>query len=347
MRNLIVLLDGATDERIPQLGGRTPLEAAEKPFIDRITSSGRFGCTDASSYTHLYLLGLLSQREGELPRGLIETLGFDLEVPPGKVAYRLSPAVIRDGWMEWGYNITPQEVEELKRAVADNWDLLLPHDPEMRYYKEGKGVITLRSEAPLDLPSPPVNTYLDMNRLGEFRDFVEGVSKETCGIAELPWQGGRGELVQEYRDLREKFGNMTVYSNSPSALGIGALLGMEKVWVDDLDQRLRGTVEALETRDVLLHMEEIDDVSHKREPDKKLEFLEEVDKVMERYLDGIEGVRISLTVDHGASSLTGQHLTEPVPFAVAEGIGDTAEISFKETSSGHVPLFQLLDLLYR
>jgi 2,3-bisphosphoglycerate-independent phosphoglycerate mutase len=346
MHSIIILLDGATDDRIPSFGNLTPLQAAEMPFIDSITTSGRFGCTDACGYTHLFLLELLSKRKEDVPRGLIETLGFNLDVPPGRIGYRLSPATIKDGWMEWGYIISEEEVKSLKASFERNLPLIDPLKPEIRYYGEGKGVITIESDDVLDLPSPPVNAELDLEGLGPFRELVEAVRDETGGWVILPWQGGRGDLVEKYRDVRKKLSGISFLSNSPSALGVGAFLGTEKKWIDDLEERIEKASLLVRESDVLLHIEEIDDMSHKREPQKKLEFLEEVDILLKRYFQGKGDVRLSLIVDHGASSLTGEHDENPVPFAVSEDLsGDNAGRSFQETNQGYVPLPELLDIL--
>ena len=43
MKYVIVLPDGAADVPLPQLGGRTPLEAARIPNMDRVAKTGRLG----------------------------------------------------------------------------------------------------------------------------------------------------------------------------------------------------------------------------------------------------------------------------------------------------------------
>jgi 2,3-bisphosphoglycerate-independent phosphoglycerate mutase len=43
MKYAIILPDGASDEAIPELGGRTPLEAARIPHMDSVARQGRLG----------------------------------------------------------------------------------------------------------------------------------------------------------------------------------------------------------------------------------------------------------------------------------------------------------------
>jgi 2,3-bisphosphoglycerate-independent phosphoglycerate mutase len=346
MHSLIVLLDGATDDEIPDFGNRTPLQVARKPFIDSIASGGTFGTTDACGYTHLFLLELFSKRKEDIPRGLIETLGFDLDVPQGRVAYRLSPATLVDGRVRWGYVISEEEINRVRESFERNLHLIDPLRPIVRYYGEGKGVITIEYETVLDVPSPPVNIEYDYEALGPLRELVEKVRDETDGWAILPWQGGPGSLMDEYADVRERLSGISFLSNSPSALGVGTFLGMDKIWIDDLEERIVRAAELAKTGDVLLHIEEIDDVGHKREPRLKLDFLEEMDKLLEKYLKGKQGIRLSFIVDHGCSSITGEHDENPVPFAVSDDLsGRESGKSFEESREGHVPLPQLLEIL--
>ena len=43
MKYIVVLLDGAADTPVPELGGKTPLEAAQKQHIDALASKGEMG----------------------------------------------------------------------------------------------------------------------------------------------------------------------------------------------------------------------------------------------------------------------------------------------------------------
>ena len=76
MSTLIILLDGAADEPITELGDQTPLQALDKRFIDAIASNGRFGCTEARGYTHLFMLALMSGKDMNVPRGVFDDLCF-------------------------------------------------------------------------------------------------------------------------------------------------------------------------------------------------------------------------------------------------------------------------------
>ena len=95
MKYLIILGDGMADEPIPRLGGRTPLQAARKPTIDRIAALGASGILDTvpegfapgSEIAHLSLLGydVPSVFEG---RGSLEAAGMGVEIGRGEMVIR-------------------------------------------------------------------------------------------------------------------------------------------------------------------------------------------------------------------------------------------------------------------
>ncbi len=46
MKTIIILADGAADEPIAELGNKTPLQAAKKPYIDMLAAKGKSGLLD-------------------------------------------------------------------------------------------------------------------------------------------------------------------------------------------------------------------------------------------------------------------------------------------------------------
>ena len=70
--------------------------------------------------------------------------------------------------------------------------------------------------------------------------------------------------------------------------------------------------EALEKGNVFLHLDEIDEYSHMRDPEKKVAILERADRLMEKHFSDAE--RIVYFIDHGTSSITGEHLPISTPF---------------------------------
>ena len=92
MRCILVILDGLGDRGCDALGGRTPLQAADTPNLDRLASLGSNGLYHAclqgmalpSEIAHFLLFGY---DMAEFPgRGVLEALGYGVEISEDQVA---------------------------------------------------------------------------------------------------------------------------------------------------------------------------------------------------------------------------------------------------------------------
>ena len=106
MKYILIIGDGMADNPVPELGGRTPLQYANIPVMDRLASAGAtgtvltvpegvpagsdtailsiFGCDPASCYS------------GRAP---LEAAGSGITLSPGDVAYRCNMVAFEDGEM--------------------------------------------------------------------------------------------------------------------------------------------------------------------------------------------------------------------------------------------------------
>jgi 2,3-bisphosphoglycerate-independent phosphoglycerate mutase len=86
---VLVVLDGLGDRPVPELGGRTPAEAARTPVLDALAARGcsgwhlpfGWGRAPASELAHWAMFGF-----ADVPfpgRAVLEALGAGVEVPPG------------------------------------------------------------------------------------------------------------------------------------------------------------------------------------------------------------------------------------------------------------------------
>ncbi|QLH74404.1 MAG: hypothetical protein HPY73_02365 [Methanomassiliicoccales archaeon] len=344
---LIIFLDGATDHGIPMLDGRTPLQAANKPYLDSVASHGRMGCTMSREYTHHYLLELFTGKKAEIPRGVIEALGLELPLGPKRVAYRMTPAIIRDGKVEWYYKISCQDEMNLQKAVLRSRDRIREMDPKIMFYNGGKAVMTVKGTEVLDLPRPPSPADVLPSDLGDFRPFAESIAEIMGGITLLPWGGGSGLEAERFRNDVRPLPKMTMISKSPSALGVAAFLDIERLRVAGFKQGIKEARRLIRTRNVFLHIEETDDISHKRSPLEKVELLEEIDKELQRASKEFKDCRNVILVDHGASSLTGDHITMEVPYAIADKVLPLSnERSYAENGWERTELRDLLQTIF-
>lgn len=342
LNTLIILLDGAADDSIPELDGKTPLEYFDKPFMDTIASNGEFGWTDGREYTHLYLLEFLTGSHLQVPRGLVEALGLGVPVEPHQVAYRFSPARIEDHSVEWIYRVSREMNTDLQSSMVQNLDMLGDLNPRLYFYEDGRGVMTVDTDQVEGFPSPPTPVVGRRLELGAFDAFIKKTARDLNGLTVLPWGGGSINLAGNPQPIPEAK-NMVMISKSPSALGVGGLLGIQREVVDNMWSGFQEAFRMLRSTNVFMHVEETDDISHRRAPDQKVSMLKEVDDLLMENRDRLLGYRVALVVDHGTSSLNGQHLRMRVPFAVARAVEPgRAKVRFCEKGQNYVPLKSLL-----
>jgi 2,3-bisphosphoglycerate-independent phosphoglycerate mutase len=126
---LYVILDGLGDDPIPQFGGKTPLEAAATPHLDRLAREGRNGYVTTvgegiapeSDIAVFAVLGY-DPREHHSGRGPLESLGAGLEVADGDLAYRVNLATVEadgDGWEIVDRRVGRDLSSEEAHALAD------------------------------------------------------------------------------------------------------------------------------------------------------------------------------------------------------------------------------------
>jgi 2,3-bisphosphoglycerate-independent phosphoglycerate mutase len=104
MKYLLVIGDGMADKPVADLGGKTPLEKASKPLMDRIASSGELGTVTncpkplapGSDTAILSIFGCdpLTCYFGRAP---LEAAAQGVSVPPGALAFRCNTGTVEGG----------------------------------------------------------------------------------------------------------------------------------------------------------------------------------------------------------------------------------------------------------
>jgi 2,3-bisphosphoglycerate-independent phosphoglycerate mutase len=215
---LYVILDGLGDRPIPELDGRTPLEAAEKPNLDRLVTAGRQGTVISvgkgiapeSDVAVMAILGYDPLRY-HAGRGPLEALGAGLEFKDGDVAMRGNFTTVGDGWQiidrRVGRSLRSDEAREL--AAALNREMTLASSPAravtqstvgyrcavVLYPKEGKLSANISNTDP---------AYARMQGLGVAKAEFGNLVEECRALDDSPEAWMAAELVNEYsRKCRE------------------------------------------------------------------------------------------------------------------------------------------------
>jgi 2,3-bisphosphoglycerate-independent phosphoglycerate mutase len=238
-------------------------------------------------------------------------------VEHNQVAYRFSPVQLGENNIDWVYRVSPKMHAQLQDCMIRNLDTLGDFNPRLYFYDDGRGVMTMETDHVQDFPNPPAPVVNKVVPLGEFDRFVNRVAKELNGLTVLPWGGGSVNEGGKHLPVAAAK-NLVMVSKSPSALGVGGLLNLHREVVDNMWSGFQESFRLLRSSNVFMHVEETDDISHRRAPDQKVSLLQEVDNVLMENIDQLMGYRVAFIIDHGTSSISGQHLRMNVPYAVAE-----------------------------
>jgi 2,3-bisphosphoglycerate-independent phosphoglycerate mutase len=126
MKTIIIIGDGMSDYPIESLNGRTPLQAASKPSIDRIAREGRMGLFETlpeglskgSAVANLSVLGYdpVDTYNG---RAVLEAANMGVALADADVAFRLNLCCIENGRIKnhSAGHITTGEAAEIIRSL--------------------------------------------------------------------------------------------------------------------------------------------------------------------------------------------------------------------------------------
>ena len=153
---LLVIIDGLADRPVRALGGRTPLQAANTPTLDRLAREGSCGLADPIAPgvvpdTAAGSLAVLGQSPLALKRGPVEAMGAGFQLATGDVALRGNLATLdeegrvidrRAGRIREGANRLAEVLDRLHLPVGTSNEV----DIRVKVSTEHRLAIVLRGE---------------------------------------------------------------------------------------------------------------------------------------------------------------------------------------------------------
>jgi 2,3-bisphosphoglycerate-independent phosphoglycerate mutase len=320
MKIIVLLGDGMSDEPCAELDGKTPLQAAHTPNMDRMAQAGLVGLAQTvpvglppgSDVANLSVFGY-DPRSCYTGRSPLEAVSMGVELGPNDVAFRMNLVTLtpHNGrvYMEdfSAGHIGSEESHQLIKALQDQLgNGQFQFYPGVGYrhllvWRDGKDTMT--ATPPHDISGKEVLTYLPK---GEGADELislmnssqmvlhnHPINKQREAREELPassvwlWGHGKSPVLQPYR---EKFGlSGAVISAVDLMKGIGLCAGLEVINVPGatgyIDTNYQGKADAalaaLERLDfVYLHVEAPDEASHSGSLENKLKAIEDFDRLV-------------------------------------------------------------------
>ena len=318
MKYIVMLGDGMADYPIDELGGRTPLEAAKKPNIDRLAQGGELGMVKTvpeglkpgSDVANLSAMGYdpLKCYTGRSP---LEAVSIGIQMTDTDVAFRCNLVTLSDEpeyadktMMDYSSGeITTAEAVELIKAVDEAFrtDKILFY-PGISYrhcmiWREGP--VGLDLTPPHDISDRKVTDYLPQNPVildlmersyQVLKDHPVNRDRQARGLnpANSIWLWGEGTKpgVSRFEDVYGVKGS--VISAVDLIKGIGICAGMKVIEVEgatgNIDTNFKGKGEAaletlLDGQDlVYIHVEAPDECGHHGDMEGKIRAIELIDE---------------------------------------------------------------------
>ena len=256
-----------SDYPIAELGGKTPLQAANKPYMDAIAMKGKNGliktipneCTPGSDVAICSVLGY-DPRVYCTGRGALEAPSRGIQLGPNDTAYRCNLITEENGAIVdySAGHITTEEATELINAVKKAFDkpnnvefypgLDYRHFLILRNFKnpeqikcipphDARGVLVTDVLPKAMAPEAESTAQLLRDMIVKSRDILQdhpvNIAREMMGkcMGNLiwPWGGGKKPSMP---DLKEKIGlKSAVISAVDLVKGIGTYAGMQVIEV--------------------------------------------------------------------------------------------------------------------
>lgn len=355
MKYIILLADGMADRPVDELGGKTPLEAANTPNMDALFAVSECGMVSplvkgfplGSDVGNMAILGN-DPNKYYTGRAALEAANLKIELGDGEVAYRCNLVHVKDGVMDdySAGHITTKEAKELIKLI----DKMLGGKAcrfypgkSYRHIMVMKGGEKMKSTPPHDITGKKYEEYLPAgSKSEEAREmmkqslmFLEGHEVNTLRRSEgkktanMIWLWGQGKKL-EIPKLKDKYGLQgAVISAVDLVNGIGVSMGLDVIDVPGvtgyIDTNFRGkadyAVKALKKKDfVYLHVEATDEMGHNGDVKGKILAVEKFDaEVVGPVVEGLKqfkNYRIMITSDHSTPVEVKTHTEDSVPYLI-------------------------------
>lgn len=354
MKYIVLVGDGMADYPIPELGGLTPLQAADTPNMDFIAKHGKCGLAKTvpddmppgSDVANLSIMGYDPQKYYS-GRGPLEAASIGINLQKDEIAFRCNLITEKNGLLAdySSGHISSEEAGILIKAVDKELGKSCRFFAGVSYrhlliMKQGENA---QCTPPHDVVGQSIEDVMPHGESSEFlislirdskpilenHEINNKRKKAGKNIANLIWPWGQGK-APEMPLFKDMFG---VWGSIISAVdllkGIGKYAGLNIIDVPGatgyLDTNFSGKAQyalsSLKERDfVLVHVEAPDEAGHMGNIEAKIKAISDFDEKvvggMLNELGGFGDFKVMVLPDHPTPTSIRTHTREPVPFAI-------------------------------
>ncbi len=355
MKKIIFLvIDGAGDRPVKRFKGRTPIEAASTPNMDKLAREGVCGSmhiigkgiVPESDNAHLTLFGY-DLKKYYPGRGPIEALGINVQLKQGDVAWRANLGTVDknlrvkdrragrikstrvfcrlfDGMVIDGVKFIVKPGLEHRLAIIMRGknlsNKITNNDPHM----PGRKVLKVK---PLDKSRAAKHTAVVFNKfLAKSHKILEksklNKNRKLAGNMFLCRGAGHYKKMPSFWQMYRR--KACCIAGAPLYKGLGAVAGMKLINVKgatgtpqtNLKAKFTAAKNALRKYNfIFLHIKGTDIFGHDGKPVEKKKFLEKIDRNLKVLMS--KDVVIAITPDHATPCEAMDHAADAVPFLIS------------------------------
>lgn len=344
---LLVVLDGLGD--IPSIDGKTPLEAAKTPNLDKLSKESALGMhipvlpgiTPGSGPGHLSIFGY-NPLKYEIGRGILEALGVGLEVTENDICIRANYAKVeeKDGKLivndRRAGRLSTEENKKLTEKITKEIEEINGVKIFMKSGIEYRLAILLRFNEKVNedmcdiLETDPQNEgkeVISPEPLSEKAKIVSEVLKEFLLRVREIIKNEKGNylllrgystppIIPNFSEIY-KLKSLSI-ATYPMYKGLTKLIGMETVKVDGFS--IKDEIDVLRKNYknfdfIYLHIKKTDSYGEDGDFMNKLKVIEEFDSYLPEILSLNFDV-LCITGDHSTPTIMKSHSFHPVPLLI-------------------------------
>lgn len=316
MKYAIIIPDGAADDPLPELGNKTPLEAAHTPNMDQIAMEGRQGqartvpegLESGSDVATMCLLGY-DPKVYHTGRAPLEAAAQKIPLSPTDWVFRCNLVTVIDGIMKdhSAGGITNAEAAHLigdlaKAVTIPGFEFHTGVSYRNLLVYRGHEQFKVTTKPPHEFPEEPTSKYIPRGQGSDLLNQIIETSKELFAHhpinqarrkngqnqATQVWLWGQGHAPNMKR-FDQRFGvkRSAMITGVDLLRGLAVLLGWDVLEVPgmtsfhdtDYAGQGRATAAALDQYDLVFsHIEAPDEASHQADYKTKIAAIEHIDK---------------------------------------------------------------------
>lgn len=335
---ILLVLDGLGGIGMAK-GGKTALESAHKPNLDRLAKEGtlgqtipiRHGITPGSGPAHLALFGY-EPLESNVGRGALSAAGIGIPVQKGDIAARGNLCSLDEEGRVTDRRAGRISHEDAKPIVEILNSVRIPQaEVEVHQVKEYRFVVIMHGDDlspelndtdPQETGVPPIPLSAQEPRAERTAElFRTWIDKAYQALEDQPRANGfllRGFATDpQFPSFEEAFQlQAACIAEYPMYKGVSRLVGMEII--ENFQKGIHGEFNAVkrswEDHDFFfVHIKKTDSHGEDGNISAKANLIEEVDRALPILLD-LEPDVLIVTGDHSTPSALKSHSWHPVPF---------------------------------